>query len=180
MKVNLATKITLFRVVIIPVLMWGISLSPMHRGWALFSLVLFVVGSLSDWLDGFVARRFHQVSTLGKFLDQLADKAFVSGVLCALVAIDRVSFWLLAIVLFRDIAVSGVRMLAASKGTVIAANWWGKWKTASQMLFLVVVLLSFLFPGITSTWIAALSWIVAIVTVLSGWSYFQGVKEYFD
>ena len=119
MTLNTPTKITLIRVLAIPFLMWLIILSQNNGFFGTISLVLFIAGSLTDWLDGYLARKNNQITNLGKFMDQLADKAFISGTMCALVWTHQVSYWLLAIVIIRDTAVSGIRMLAASKGKLL-------------------------------------------------------------
>src|SRR6056297_3585065 len=178
MQLNTPTRITLIRVAMIPFLMWLILLSQDNTVYGLIALFVFIAGSLTDWLDGYLARKNDQITNLGKFLDQLADKAFISGTLCALVWNHEVSFWLLAIIIIRDTAVSGIRMLAASKGEVIAANFMGKSKTAVQMVYIVVVLVS-----IVANWphpiiLTLFAWVVGIITILSGLTYFKGSEKY--
>ena len=125
-----------------------------------------------------MARKHNQITNLGKFMDQLADKAFISGTLCALVWNHQVSFWLLAIIIIRDTAVSGVRMLAASKGEVIAANLLGKSKTAVQMVYIAVVLVSVTINWPNELVLTIFAWTVGIITVLSGLTYFKGSAKY--
>jgi len=178
MKLNIPTRITLIRVLTIPFLMWLVLLSKENSVYGLIALFVFIAGSFTDWLDGYLARKHNQITNLGKFMDQLADKAFISGTLCALVWNHQVSFWLLAIIIIRDTAVSGVRMLAASKGEVIAANLLGKSKTAVQMVYIAVVLVS-----VTINWpnewvLTIFAWTVGIITVLSGLTYFKGSAKY--
>jgi len=178
MKFNTPTRITLIRVAAIPFLMWLILLAKDNAIYGLISLFVFIAGSLTDWLDGYLARKNNQITNLGKFLDQLADKAFISGTLCALVWNHQVSLWLLAIIIIRDTAVSGIRMLAASKGEVIAANFFGKSKTAVQMVYIAVVLIS-----VASNWpnqlvLTLFAWVVGIITILSGLTYFKGSEKY--
>src|SRR6056297_2845878 len=178
MRLNTPTRITLIRVMAIPFLMWLVLLSKDNAFYGIFSLTLFIGGSFTDWLDGYLARRNNQITNLGKFIDQLADKAFISGTLCALVWNHQVSLWLLAIVIIRDTAVSGIRMLAASKGEVIAANFFGKSKTAVQMVYITVVLFSGAFNWPNPIVLTVFAWIVGIITVISGLTYFKGSEKY--
>lgn len=178
MRINLPTRITLVRVAMIPFLMWLILLSKDQSVYGLIAIFVFIAGSLTDWLDGYLARKNNQITNLGKFLDQLADKAFISGTLCALVWNHDVSFWLLAIIIIRDTAVSGIRMLAASNGEVIAANFIGKSKTAVQMVYIAVVLISVVAGWPHQTVLMIFAWGVGIMTVLSGLTYFKGSEKY--
>jgi len=178
MTLNTPTKITLIRVLAIPFLMWLIILSQNNGFFGTISLVLFIAGSLTDWLDGYLARKNNQITNLGKFMDQLADKAFISGTMCALVWTHQVSYWLLAIVIIRDTAVSGIRMLAASKGEVVAANFFGKCKTTVQMVYLGLVIFSTAVQWPGPIVLTVLAWVVGIITVLSGLTYFKGSQKY--
>ena len=178
MKLNIPTRITLIRVLTIPFLMWLVLLSKENSVYGLIALFVFIAGSFTDWLDGYLARKHNQITNLGKFMDQLADKAFISGTLCALVWNHQVSFWLLAIIIIRDTAVSGVRMLAASKGEVIAANFLGKSKTAVQMVYIAVVLVSVTINWPNELVLTIFAWTVGIITVLSGLTYFKGSAKY--
>src|SRR6056297_2298081 len=178
MKLNIPTRITLIRVLTIPFLMWLVLLSKENSVYGLIALFVFIAGSFTDWLDGYLARKYNQITNLGKFMDQLADKAFISGTLCALVWNHQVSLWLLAIIIIRDTAVSGIRMLAASKGEVIAANFLGKSKTAVQMVYIAVVLFSGAFNWPNQIVLTVLAWVVGIITVISGLTYFKGSEGY--
>ena len=164
-----ASKITLFRVVLIPVMMWTLYMSEGFRSlWMWVSLGIFILGSLSDFLDGQIARRCNQVTDFGKFLDPLADKLLTIAVMTMFTEWGRFPAWALMIVLTREFAVTGLRLVAVGKGTVIAAGWSGKVKTASTMIGLCAVLV---FPQN-----AALLWVVTAVivvtTVYSGVEYF--------
>src|SRR6056297_1556655 len=178
MQLNTPTRITLIRVAAIPFLMWLILLSKDNAVFGLISLFVFIAGSLTDWLDGYLARKNDQITNLGKFMDQLADKAFISGTLCVMVWNHQVSFWLLAIIIIRDTAVSGIRMLAASKGEVIAANLLGKSKTAVQMVYIAVVLVSVAAGWPHQVVLTIFAWLVGILTVISGLTYFKGFGKY--
>ncbi len=177
-EINTPTKITFIRVLAIPFLMWLIALGVNNTFYAIIALIIFLGGSFTDWLDGHLARKNHQITTLGKFADQLADKAFISSALCVLVYTQQVSFWLLALILFRDTAVSGIRMLASSKGDVIPANFWGKSKTVVQMVYVTAVLIANPFGWPNPLVLTVFAWITAFMTVMSGLTYFKGAEKY--
>ena len=165
-----ASKITLVRVAFIPVYMLLMYLSGGQSGpwmWGAFSL--FVVASLTDFLDGYIARKYNQVSDFGKFLDPLADKLLTIAAMVMFCEWDGIfPAWALMIVLTREFAVTGLRLVAVGKGNVIAAGWSGKVKTASTMVGLCVLMV---FPGVS--WVAtAVVAVIVITTVYSGVEYF--------
>ena len=163
-----ASKITLVRVVLIPVFMVFLILSandPMLR-WA--ALGVFALASLSDFIDGQIARRCNQVTDFGKFLDPLADKLLVTSCLIIFVGQGRMLDWIVFIVVAREFAISGLRMVAANNGKVIAAGWSGKIKTASTM---VGLLLMMALPG-KPTLDLVVSIIILATTIYSGVEYF--------
>lgn len=126
-----ASKITLVRVVLIPVYMVLMLLSANGADWLRWAAVaVFVIASISDFLDGYIARHYNQVSDFGKFLDPLADKLLVTACMMISVGWGRMPSWVVFIVIAREFAISGLRMVAASNGTVIAAGWSGKIKTS--------------------------------------------------
>lgn len=164
-----ASKITLVRVVMIPAFMVTMYLSGGTAGpWMWASLAIFVIASLTDYVDGQIARKCNQVSDFGKFLDPLADKLLVISAMTMFCEWGAFPAWALMIVLTREFAVTGLRMVASGKGTVIAAGWSGKVKTFCTMIGLCVMMA---FPGI-----AILNWIVLAViiatTLYSGVEYF--------
>lgn len=164
-----ASKITLVRVVMIPALMLTMYLSKGAWGiWMGISLILFILASVTDYIDGQIARKCNQVSDFGKFLDPLADKLLTIAVMTMFCEWGRFPAWALMLVLTREFAVTGLRLVAVGKGTVIAAGWSGKVKTASTMVGLCVLMV---FPQN-----AAVIWIVSAViiltTVYSGTEYF--------
>ena len=130
-----ASKITLVRVFMIPLVMIAMYLSKGVSGlWMWISLGLFVIASVTDFIDGQIARKCNQVSDFGKFLDPLADKLLTIAVMTVFCEWGRFPAWALMIVLTREFAVTGLRLVAVGKGTVIAAGWSGKVKTASTMI----------------------------------------------
>ncbi len=166
---TLASKITLIRVGFIPVFMVLMYLSGGNAGiWMYLSLAVFIVASVTDYIDGHIARKYNQVSDFGKFLDPLADKLLVIAAMCMFCFWGRFDAWALMIVLTREFAVTGLRLVAVGKGKVIAAGKSGKIKTASTMIGLCALMA---FP--TEVW---LMWtvvsVVLVTTVYSGIEYF--------
>ena len=164
-----ASKITLVRVAMIPVYMVTMYLSGGAQGlWMWVSLGIFIVASLTDYIDGQIARKCNQVSDFGKFLDPLADKLLTIACMCMFTEWGMMPAWALMIVLTREFAVTGLRLVAVQNGTVIAAGWSGKVKTASSMVGLCVVMA---FPAVS--WInTVVTWMIVITTVYSGVEYF--------
>ena len=164
-----ASKITLARVALIPIYMILMYLSRGEAGvMMILALVVFIVASLTDFVDGYIARHCNQVSDFGKFLDPLADKLLTIAAMAMFCQWGKFPAWALMIVLTREFAVSGLRMVAGPKGKVIAAGKSGKFKTASTMIGLCVWMA---FPGIgfISTFVM---WMIVITTVYSGVEYF--------
>ena len=164
-----ASKITLVRVFMIPLVMIAMYLSKGVSGlWMWISLGLFVIASLTDFIDGQIARKCNQVSDFGKFLDPLADKLLTIAVMTVFCEWGRFPAWALMIVLTREFAVTGLRLVAVGKGTVIAAGWSGKVKTASTMIGLCAVLV---FPqNAILLWVVTA--VIVVTTVYSGVEYF--------
>lgn len=165
-----ASKITLVRVIFIPIYMVCMYLSDMGQVgiWKWISLGIFVLASLTDYLDGYIARKHNQVSDFGKFLDPLADKLLTIAAMAMFCQWGMFPAWALMIVLTREFAVTGLRLVAVGKGTVIAAGKSGKFKTASSMIGLCVLMG---FPEIVMIqWIVVA--VIVITTVYSGVEYF--------
>ncbi len=170
---NLPNKITFCRIALIPVFLLCFFFLPYGEAW---SAVIFVAAAISDALDGKIARKRGLITTLGKFIDPLADKLLVLSALAALVAEDMLPVMVLLIILWRDMAVDGLRIVAAAKGEVIAASQWGKWKTTSQLLAITALLLSRLswWPQPLYMAICQILMILAVLlTIVSGYDYFR-------
>lgn len=135
---NLPNKITMIRVILIPFFIVFMMLSATWAKWA--ALGIFVVASLTDFVDGQMARRMNLVTDFGKFMDPLADKMLVAAAMILFVEIGKIPAWIVIVIMSREFIISGFRMLAAEKGIVIAAGWLGKIKTAETMVMLVVLL----------------------------------------
>ena len=166
---TLASKITLIRVAFIPVYMVLMYLSGGEPGlWMWLALAVFIIASLTDYVDGQIARRCNQVSDFGKFLDPLADKLLTIAAMTVFCEWGMMPAWALMIVLTREFAVTGLRLVAVGKGKVIAAGWSGKVKTASTMIGLCFLMA---FP--TIGWLAtAVNAVIVLTTVYSGIEYF--------
>ncbi len=167
---NLPNRLTMLRIILIPVFMgvlyWGFPGS----GYA--ALAIFIIASLTDMLDGKIARKYHLVTDFGKFADPLADKMLVTAAMLWFVETGRMPAWALLIVICREFAVSGLRMLAADKGKVIAAGWSGKVKTASTM---VCIVLMFLVRNALLDNVCV--WVIVLTTLYSGVEYFAKNRD---
>lgn len=166
---TLASKITLVRVAFIPAYMTFMYLSGGTANvWMWVALGVFILASITDFVDGYIARKYNQVSDFGKFLDPLADKLLTIAAMVIFCQWDKMPAWALMLVLTREFAVTGLRLVAVGKGNVIAAGWSGKIKTASTMIGLCVVMV---FPAIE--WIAiTVTAVIVVTTVYSGVEYF--------
>ncbi|MFB2010047.1 CDP-diacylglycerol--glycerol-3-phosphate 3-phosphatidyltransferase [Flintibacter sp. P01028] len=163
---NTANKLTLLRVVMIPLFLLVLYLDvPGANYWA---LAIFVIASLTDTLDGYIARHYNQTTDFGKFMDPLADKCLVTAAMLWFVEIGQMPGWALLVVIIREFGVSGLRMVAADKGRVIAAGWSGKVKTASTMVCIVLMLLP-IAPLVNNICVA----VIVLATIYSGVEYFM-------
>ena len=158
-----ASKITLARVVLIPVFM-----VLLLQGCNIAALAVFIIASCTDFVDGYIARHYNQVSNFGKFLDPLADKLLVISCMVIFIQFGRMAAWAVMIVLAREFAVSGLRMVAAEGGKVIAAGWSGKIKTASTMVGLCVMMVFTDLPALD----LIITIIILVTTLVSGIEYF--------
>lgn len=137
---NLANKLTMLRIFLVPVFLIFIAIGNIPYG-TFIATFIFIVASVTDQLDGYIARSRNQITKFGKFMDPLADKLLVTAALISLVEMQVVPSWAAVIIIAREFAVSGLRTLAASEGTVIAASWWGKVKTVIQIIAILLLLL---------------------------------------
>lgn len=166
---TLASKITLVRVAFIPVYMVFMYLSGGTSNlWMWLAFAVFILASITDFVDGYVARKYNQISDFGKFLDPLADKLLTIAAMVIFCQWDMMPAWALMLILTREFAVTGLRLVAVGKGNVIAAGWSGKVKTASTMVGLCAMMA---FP--TVKWIAiTVTAVIVVTTVYSGVEYF--------
>ena len=166
MPMNTANKLTILRVIMIPAFLLVLYLNIPFADYV--ALVIFVVASVTDWLDGYIARHYNQTTNFGKFMDPLADKCLVTAAMVWFVEIGQMPGWALLVVLIREFGVSGLRMIASNQGRVIAAGWSGKVKTASTMVCIVLMFLPI--PSIINTICVA---IIVLTTIYSGVEYFM-------
>lgn len=142
---NLPNKLTLFRVILIPFFVFFL-LAPYFEGYGNYiAVAIFIIASITDFLDGKIARKYNLVTNFGKFMDPLADKLLVSSALICLVALNKIPAWIVIVIIAREFIISGFRLVAADNGVVIAASYWGKFKTAFQMVTVIVLILNI--PG---------------------------------
>ena len=137
---NLANKLTILRIFLVPVFLIFIAIKGIPYG-TFIATVIFIIASLTDKLDGYIARSRNQITRFGKFMDPLADKLLVTSALISLVEFQVIPSWAAIIIIAREFAVSGLRTIAASEGIVIAASYWGKLKTVTQIVTIVILLL---------------------------------------
>ena len=162
---NLPNKLTMLRIILIPFFMGVLYMGFPGCQWV--ALAIFIVASFTDLLDGKIARKYNLVTDFGKFADPLADKMLTTAAMLWFVENGQMGAWALLIVLVREFAVSGLRMIASDKGRVIAAGWSGKVKTASTMVCIVLMFLPI--PAIVNT---ICVWIIVLTTLYSGVEYF--------
>lgn len=170
---NTANKITMIRVFLVPIFMVLFMIdSPTCR---MAALGVFVLASITDYIDGYIARKYSQTTTFGKFVDPLADKVLTTAAFLILMHYGRMSVWALMIILTREFMVAGVRLVAAGEGNVVAASMWGKLKTVMQMVAVISAMLLLnidRFLGVPAKLISdILIWISVVFTVISGIDY---------
>ncbi len=193
---NLANKLTLFRIILVPIMLiipfLGLDnkiIFDIPLAWIIIEAI-FIIASITDKLDGYIARSRNQITTFGKFLDPIADKILVLAAMIMLVEAGRLPAWIPIVVLFREFIVSGYRLIAVGNdGNVIAASIWGKLKTVTQMIALIIALVDMndfgafvqggldgfgLVINIASTVIMSIS---VVATIFSGWDYIKNGKE---
>ncbi|WMB28809.1 CDP-diacylglycerol--glycerol-3-phosphate 3-phosphatidyltransferase [Streptococcus didelphis] len=167
-KENIPNLLTLIRIVMIPLFLLITSLGQ-TRGWHIFAAVIFALASLTDYLDGYLARKWRVVTNFGKFADPLADKMLVMSAFIMLVGLDLAPAWIVAIIICRELAVTGLRLLLVeSGGKVLAAALPGKIKTASQMFSIIFLFCHSIVIG------NILLYIALFFTIYSGYDYFKG------
>lgn len=177
---NLPNRLTLFRIILVPFIIYYLNIG--NRNIALF---LFLVASITDFLDGYISRKYNMVTNLGAFLDPMADKVLILSVFIEFVALDEIAAWIVSIVVSREMIVSILRAIAGNKGIVISAGKFGKLKTVLQMVTIIFMLSSHLlikyeFSNLLSNIILILQYVMMIVTLFSGIEYIFINKEVFE
>lgn len=179
---NLSNKLTVLRVCLIPLFMAALLIDSIPYN-IYIALGVFALASITDWFDGKLARKHNLVTTFGKFLDPLADKMLVMSALCCFTYLDWIDPAAVVIILAREFMVSGLRLVVANEGVVVAAGIWGKLKTAFTMFALIAVMFLVGYSGFDKDIFIIneiLIWISAVLTVISGGIYLKGYWSYID
>ena len=177
---NLPNKLTIFRVILIPFFV-VFMLAPICPDYANYiAVAIFIVASLTDLLDGKIARKYNLVTDFGKFMDPLADKLLVCAAMICLIETGQLAAWIVIVIISREFIISGFRLVAADNGVVIAASYWGKFKTTFQMLMVIVLILNFdnryfRLLGTVLTYIALVLTVVSLIDYL--WKNRAVLKE---
>ncbi len=175
---NLANRLTLLRIILVPVFMVFL-LNKITYGEYLAAGV-FVIAALTDSLDGYIARKHNQVTQLGKLMDPLADKLLITAALISLVQMDKLSAWIVMVIVAREFVVTGLRSIAASEGQVIAASIWGKLKTISQVVAVVAIILNnYPFKLINVPFDEIAIWTAVVLTLVSMVDYLYKSRKIF-
>ena len=143
---NLPNKLTILRTIMIPVFLIFLYIPGLGMTGDVLAAAIFVLASFTDLLDGKIARKYNLVTNFGKFMDPLADKLLVCSALIALVDLNRIPAWVVIIIIAREFIISGFRLIASDNGVVIAASYWGKFKTTFQMIMIIVLILNIDYP----------------------------------
>lgn len=172
---NLPNKLTILRVILIPffVVFMLFDITGAADKW--IALVIFCVASLTDMLDGKIARKYNLVTNFGKFMDPLADKLLVCTALICLTSMDRLNVMVVLVIIAREFIISGFRLVASDNGIVIAASYWGKFKTVSQMALIIVLIMDL--GGVWNIVGTVLTWVALILTVVSLIDYIAKNKQ---
>ena len=192
---NLANKLTLIRIFLVPVFLLFIATKDIPYG-SFIATFIFILASVTDKLDGYVARSRNQITNFGKFMDPLADKLLVTAALISLVELHVVPGWAAVVIIAREFAVSGLRSIAAAQGRVIAASWWGKIKTVIQIIAIILLLLKVNIRDARLLKIFVIDnhyvkeffvivptimlMVAVVITLISGYDYFKKNKDAVD
>ena len=168
MKMNLPNKLTILRTVMIPFFILFLYTDWFHGYDKIIAAVIFIAASLTDMLDGKIARKYNLVTNFGKFMDPLADKLLVCSAMICLIELDRLAAWIVIVIIAREFIISGFRLVASDNGVVIAASYWGKFKTTFQMLMVIVLILDIQMPffqilGTVLTYVALILTVVSLI-----------------
>lgn len=169
--VNLPNALTVMRILLVPVMV--VALAQETGTGDVIAASIFLLASVTDWFDGWLARRSDLITNFGKLADPIADKLLVIGALVMLVSVDRVAAWVAVVVIGRELAVTLTRAVAAQQGEVIAAAWLGKVKTSFQILVILLLILISPVPG----WLDLLVYAMVAITIWSGVDYFLGLRR---
>lgn len=177
---NLPNKLTIFRVILIPFFVVFLLLDPENQMYRYIADAIFIVASLTDMLDGKIARKYNLVTNFGKFMDPLADKLLVCSAMICLIATGQLAAWIVIVIIAREFIISGFRLVASDNGIVIAASYWGKFKTVFQMSMTIVLILNIDHPimlllGQILTYIALALTVISLIDYV--WKNKSVLKE---
>ena len=171
---NLPNKLTVVRMAIVPFFVATLLMSGSNESLKWVALILFVIASLTDFADGYIARKYNLVTNFGKFMDPLADKILtISGMIC-LIELGRIPSWIVIIIVAREFIISGFRLIVAENGVVIAANYWGKFKTTFQMIMIILMIMNIPQLQILTN---IVMWIALALTIISLVTYINANKQ---
>lgn len=192
---NLPNKLTLFRVILVPIFLILVSVKEIPYNVTLATIV-FIIAAYTDHLDGKIARRDNLITNFGKFMDPLADKLLVTSALIALVEFNLIGAWIAVLIIAREFAVSGLRTIAASENVVIAASMWGKIKTTTQIIAIISMLIKLIstqedylmnlfksapfLDSFFTIFPPVAMYVAVFFTILSGWDYFRNGWKFID
>ena len=172
---NLPNKLTTFRVILIPFFVFFL-LAPYFEGYGNYiALVIFIVASLTDFLDGKIARKYNLVTNFGKFMDPLADKLLVCSAMICMIPLGKLQAWFVIVIIAREFIISGFRLVAADNDIVLAASYWGKFKTVSQMFMLILLIADL--GGAFNMIAQVLIWVSLVLTIVSLIDYIAKNKQ---
>lgn len=171
---NLPNKLSTLRILLVPVIIALLFIGNFVGD--LLALIVFVAAAITDKYDGHYARKYDMITALGKILDPLADKLLIYGVLIAFVQIGKITAWPVIIIIARGLAVTGLRVVAADQGSVIAASMWGKVKTTIQIITVIALIIDPHIINLPVQITTGLVWIAVLITVISGYKYFAGAE----
>ena len=163
---NLPNKLTIFRIILIPFFVIFLLLDPNNQMFRYIADAIFIVASLTDMLDGKIARKYNLVTNFGKFMDPLADKLLVCAAMICLIETKQLAAWIVIIIISREFIISGFRLIASDNGIVIAASYWGKFKTVFQMLMIIVLIANIQMPFFTVLG-TILIYVALVLTIVS-------------
>ena len=173
---NLPNKLTIFRVILIPFFVVFLLLDPSNQTYRYIADAIFIIASLTDMLDGKIARKYNLVTNFGKFMDPLADKLLVSAAMICLIATGQLAAWIVIVIISCEFIISGFRLIASDNGIVIAASYWGKFKTVFQMLMIIVLIANIQMPFFTVLG-TILIYVALVLTIVSLIDYIVKNKD---
>ena len=173
---NLPNKLTVCRVILIPFFVFFLLFDPASVSFKWIALGIFVIASLTDMLDGKIARKYNLITDFGKFMDPLADKLLVCSAMIGLIELGRIPSWIVIVIIAREFVISGFRLIASDNGRVIAASYWGKFKTTFQMI-MVILMIADIQNNVFYMLTQVIMWIALALTIISLVDYLVKNKD---